>query len=129
MIERIHLKFLKLIFNLKKSTLSFMLYGELGLTPITVDIPARMVSFWSKLLDNENVKLTSSLYTEIYRMHRNGIYKSKYIKHIKTLLENNGFSGIWLSQDVKNSKWFSKCSKQKLNDQYIQSWSNLVDSA
>ena len=62
-------------------------------------------------------------------MHRNGIYKSKYIEHIKTLLENNGFSGIWLSQDVKNSKWFLKFFKQKLNYQYIQSWSNLVDSA
>ena len=73
MIERIHLIFFKLIFNLKKSTPSFMLYGELGFTPITVDIQARMVSFWSKLLDNENVKSTSSLYTEMYRMHRNGI--------------------------------------------------------
>ena len=62
-------------------------------------------------------------------MHRNGLYKSKYIDNIKSLIEKNGFSGIWLSQNVINSKWFSRCFKQKLMDQYIQSWSNLVDSS
>ena len=128
-IERVHLKFLKIIFRLKRSTPSFMIYGELGLTPITVDIQARIVSYWSKLLKNDRFKLTSAMCIEIFLMHRNGIYKSKYIDNIKSLIEKNGFSGIWVSQNVINSKWFSRCFKQKLVDQYIQSWSNLVDSS
>lgn len=127
--ERIHLKFLKLIFKLKRSTPSFMIYGELGLTPITIDIQARMVAYWSKLLDNEHSKINSTIYTVIYHIHTNGFYKSKYIEHIKSLLDKNGFSDIWLSQNVQNSKWLSKCFKQKLIDQYIQTWSNLVDSS
>ena len=118
-----------MIFRLKRSTPSFMIYGELGLTPKTVAIQARIVSYWSNLLENDCFKLTSAMYIEIFRMHRNGIYKSKYIDNIKSLIEKNGFSCIWLSQNVINSKWFSRCFKQKHMDQYIQSWSNLVDSS
>ena len=72
-----------------------MIYGELGLTPITVDIQARIVSYWSKRLENDRFKLPSAVYTEMFRMHKNGIYKSKYIDNIKSLIEKDGFSGIW----------------------------------
>ena len=71
-----------------------MLYGELGLTPITGDIQARIVSYWSRLLENER-----AMYTVINRMHKNGSFKS--------LVEKNVFSGICLSHNVINSKWFS----------------------
>ena len=91
-----------------------MIYGELGLTPITVDIQARKVSYWSKLLENDRFKLTSAMYTDIFRMHRNGICKSKYIYNIKSLIEKNGFSGIWLSQNVINSKGFPDVSNRNL---------------
>lgn len=37
-IERVHLKFCKLILNLKKSTPNFMIYGELGIYPMSVYI-------------------------------------------------------------------------------------------
>ena len=38
MLERIQLKVLKYLFNLKKSTPTYMIYGELGIVPITVAI-------------------------------------------------------------------------------------------
>jgi hypothetical protein len=47
-IERVHLKFCKLILNLKKSTPNFMIYGELGIYPMSVYIELRMINFWSK---------------------------------------------------------------------------------
>ena len=37
-LERVQLKFFKLIFNLKNSTPSYMIYGELGITPLYVNI-------------------------------------------------------------------------------------------
>ena len=40
------------------------------------------------------------MYIEIFRMHRNGIYKSKYIDNIKSPIEKNGFSGIFLSKTL-----------------------------
>ena len=61
--ERI-LKFYTHIFNLKKSTTSFMIYGELGIMPIIVDIKARIASFWSKLIApiDGSKKLASGIY-------------------------------------------------------------------
>jgi hypothetical protein len=44
-IERVHLKFGKLILNLKKSTPNFMIYGELGIYPMSVYIELRMINF------------------------------------------------------------------------------------
>ena len=46
----IHLKFLKYLFNLKKSTPTYMIYGELGIVPITVEIQSRVLNFWCNLL-------------------------------------------------------------------------------
>ena len=72
-----------------------MIYGELRLTPITVDVQARIVSYWSKLLENDRFKLTSAMYIEFFRMHKNGIYKSKYIDNIESLIEKNVFFFFW----------------------------------
>ena len=44
-IERIHLKFLKHIFNLKSSTPNYMIYGETGRFPLHITIFTRMISY------------------------------------------------------------------------------------
>ena len=54
-IERIQLKFFKYIFNLKKSTPTYMIYGEVGITPISVEIKNKTISYWTKLVNNSNV--------------------------------------------------------------------------
>ena len=38
----------------KKSTPLYMIYGELGIMPLHVDIQTRTISFWSKLVENDN---------------------------------------------------------------------------
>ena len=77
----------KIIFNLKRSTPYFMIYGELGITPITVDIKARLASYWSKLVENKSNTLTSVMYTIIYHMHKINHYRSNYIESIKKILK------------------------------------------
>jgi hypothetical protein len=49
-IERVHLKFCKLLLHVKTSTPNFMVYGELSRYPIDIDIKVRMISYWSKLI-------------------------------------------------------------------------------
>ena len=50
-LERVQLKFFKLIFNLKNTTPSYMIYGELGIRPLYVNIQKRIISFWCKLIE------------------------------------------------------------------------------
>ena len=128
-IERIQLKFLKYIFNLKKSTPSFMIYGELGIMPIYIDIKTRVISYWSKTISmsDQPTRLSYFLYKILYNMHKNKLVNSLYIENVKSILESCGFSGVWHSQDTKNPKWLSLAISQKLKDQYLQTWSATVD--
>jgi len=54
-IERVHLRFCKLILHLKQSTPNFMVYDELGRYPISVIMKVRMVKFWCRILNGKNL--------------------------------------------------------------------------
>lgn len=46
-----------------------MIYGELGIKPIQVDIETRTIAFWAKLIEADmHNKLSSAIYTVIYEM-------------------------------------------------------------
>ena len=49
-LKKIHLKFCKILLNLKTSTPSYMVYGELGRYPIYIDIKIRTVCYWARLI-------------------------------------------------------------------------------
>ena len=126
-LERIQRKFFKHALNLKKSTPSNMLYGELGITPLYIDIQTRIVSFWSKLIENDTVKLTSSVYQIMLELHDTGKFTSPWIKFIKHLLCSLGFPVNWYSQSCVNSRWLVKAVNQKLKDVFIQNWLSKIN--
>ena len=49
-LEKIHLKFCKILLNLKTSTPSCMVHGELGRYPIYIDIKIRTLCCWARLI-------------------------------------------------------------------------------
>ena len=59
LLEKVQLRFLKSIFNLKSSTPNIFVYG---VYPIEIDIQARMVSFWTKLVSENESNKVSSIY-------------------------------------------------------------------
>ena len=61
-LEKVHVKFCKLLLNLKTSTPNFMLYGELGRYPLNITVKLNILSFWSKLIDGKQSKLSSLIY-------------------------------------------------------------------
>ena len=129
-IERVQLKFFKHILNLKRSTPSFMIYGELGVFPIYIDIQSRMVSFWTKVADDEGKNETAfALYKLILRLNEQNKLNSKWLSHLKHLICSNGFGNIWNSLEGINKIWFAKAFKQKLKDQYVQNWAALVEKS
>ena len=103
-----------------------MIYRELSILPITVEINTRVISFWSKLYViglNEN-KLSSSIYSIIYSVDEktNQHIQPQWVENVKQLLCSHGFSGIWYSQSYINPRWLTNAFKQKLKDVYIQNW-------
>ena len=69
------------------------------------------------------------MYQILFHMYKNNIIKSEYINNIKIIINTCGFSGIWESQSVANPKWFNLAISQKLQDQYLQNWSSIVDTS
>ena len=100
-IERVHFRFIEYKFKLKKSTPSHMIYGELGIFPITTEIQTRIISFWSKLVENSaSSKMSSTVHITVYNMHEHRHLKShvQWLDNVKNLLCCHGYSGIWYSQ-------------------------------
>ena len=133
-IERVHLKFLKYVLNLKKSTPSRMIYGELGIFPIKIEIQHRTLSYWCKLISDScetlgTQKLSTYVYSLIFNMHENKKLKSEWLQNIKTNLNHLGYSGIWNIQTAHNIKSLTASLKRKLQDQYIQDWSNKSNTS
>ena len=53
-IETLHLSFLKKILKVRRSTVNYMVYFELGRLPMYVNRYVRMLSYWLKLLYTDN---------------------------------------------------------------------------
>ena len=63
-LERVHLRFCKSTLNVKLSTSNMGVYGELGRYPLYVNRLARIVKYWCKIIESDNiliVKLYNSL--------------------------------------------------------------------
>ena len=118
-IERVRLKFIKIILNLKRCTPNHIVYGEVGVYPLKIDIQTRMVSYWSKLLLHENLgTLTTSIYLATkHRFNLSNITSRpryfQWVYEIKSILDSTGNSEIWNSQDSINRNWFIKATNQK----------------
>ena len=106
-----------------------MIYGELGITPLYVDIQKRIISFWCKLIENhETFRLSSIIYNAIYVLHKENKIKCQCIDNGKTILCFQGFSGVWYSQSFISSNWLEKAMSQKLKDVFIRNWTAQINA-
>ena len=64
-IEKVHLKFCKLLLKVKKTTPNCMIYGEIGAYPLYCSVKSQMINYWINILCSKNNKLTSIFYTLI----------------------------------------------------------------
>ena len=121
-LEKVHVKFCKLLLNLKTSTPNFMLYGELGryMYPLNITVKLNILSFWSKLIDGKQSKLSSLIYRLLYlKTHGN---KTFWISFVKSILDDCGYSNVWHTQNFISHKWLIESIKLRLTDQFKQNW-------
>ena len=117
-IEKVHLKFCKLLLHLKPSTPDFMVYGELGRFPLDTNIKTQSISYWSKLIAGNENRLSNTLYKLCMISTENADRDIKWIRNIKAILDSCGLSNIWLHQTFPSDKWLKLKVKQILSDQF-----------
>ena len=110
-IERIDLKFCKIILNVKKSTANYMVYGELGRYPLRVLIYSRLIKFWAKIITPSNMnKISFILYQIQLNQLNNGKKKCKWLGFVKSTLEKLGFKCLMKFGNHNNSQMLTGCT-------------------
>ena len=89
--------------------------------PLHVDIQTRTISFWLKLVENDNQsKLSVIMYNIIYNFSNERKANILWVNNIKNLLCSLGFSGLWHSQSFLNKLWLVKAINTKIKDTFLQ---------
>lgn len=122
-IERVHLKFCKILLNVKKSTPDFMIYGELGRYPLEIDIKLRILNYWSKLMCGKQEKLPVILYKYAYKKYGMSI---PWLNNIKSILDSCGLSYVWNAQYFVSNTWLYHKVKVSVVDQFKQNWHSIL---
>ena len=128
-LERVHLKFCKLLLNLKRSTPSYMVYGELGAYPLYVDVQSRILNYWCKVAFAGDNKFSNIMYAFYKCKFTQDFSNSKWMLYVKNSLNNLGFGNMWDSNEGFTYEWFKHTIKQRIYDQFEQKWHcNVFDS-
>ena len=129
-IESLHLEFCKHIMKVKKSTHNFIVYGELGRVPLQVHINARMIGFWQKIVSGKREKISRMLYDIVYNLHKEGVFHSNWLLHVKDVLVSNGFLNHWNEQFIPNNICLSKKVKTLEKETFAAEWKlNVFNSS
>ena len=96
-LEKVHLKFCKIILHLKATTPNCMIYGELGRYPLDIDIKLRNILCWSKLITGKDIKLSIISYRLLYLSQNNNCQFS-WLNYVESILNECGL--VLLSQMI-----------------------------
>ena len=128
--DKLQIRYLKLIMDLKKRTPTIMVRGETGSYPISIDITCRVLNYWFNLVNCENAnKLTKVMYNYMLPLFTSGEFIYPWLNFVKTTLDNLGMSFIFDNQtEGVNYTWFKKAIKLKLTDCYKQEWAANIQN-
>ena len=129
-LQKLQLKYYKIILKLRVSTPSLMVYGETGKYPLCVIVKTRVLTYWFKLINDINKnKLASVVYRILLTLSEKGIHNNPYLMFVRTSLIEVGLSHLWLTHDTTNINlsWFKSHVKKRLQDLFIQQWFSHID--
>jgi hypothetical protein len=92
-VERTHLKNLKYVLGVKKSTCSLAVYGELGRFPLHLSQMVKVVKFWARLETMAISNPAKQVYEMLKTFDRCGF--NTWIKSVRGLLEKYNFEVYW----------------------------------
>ena len=129
MIERVHLKFCKLLLHLKSSTPNFMIYGETGRMPLYIQIKSRILNYWANLMCGKQSKYSTIILQLLMQKQGKGI-ECGWTRNLKSILDRCGGSYILYEGVTRSNKSFM-CNtiKQNLSDQFQQEWSEKCNTS
>ena len=125
-LETIHLGFLKAVLGVRKTVPTPFVYTELNRMPLVITRKCSLVKYWLNILSLDFNNPVRKMYTALLRASNENDGFAFWTTHIKSILSSNGFANVWNTQGTMNNTHFFKLFKQRLNDTFTQSCSDLV---
>ena len=123
-LEIVQKKFLKYSLKLKSSTSTALLYCETGYLPIETELKIKTITFWVNLITGRRDKFSYKLYLICLALYRRGLIIFKWLDHVVNILNETGFSYIFIGQLNFDSKYlknsFLPQMKKVIRDQAKQ---------
>ena len=121
-IERVHLQFCKGLLGVKQSTQNNFIYGELGRVSFEVKRHYNIIRYWLKVIKSSDIKYIKFIYNLMLEDIENNPEKINWAVLVRNLLGSLGFNEVWIQQSVGDEKLFMLILKQRLNDNFMQTW-------
>jgi hypothetical protein len=120
-IDKLHLRFCKQILGVKSQTPNYAVFGELGRMPLYIICKERSIRFWLKIMKNPQSPIH-----ELYKDQCLNINGSCWAKRINSIIDHLGYS--YLRDNFDNRINYFPEIKRRLRDQFIQEWSNGINT-
>jgi hypothetical protein len=121
-IDKLHLRFCKYILGVRPQTSNVAVFGELGRKPLSVIAKERALKYWLKIMHNND-----SLINKTFLKQKSVLRQGSWASNIKSTFDRLGLGFIWQNFDANNRN-YSALIKQRLHDQYVQSWSEELSN-
>ena len=121
-LERVHLQFCKGVLGVRRQTQNNFIYGELGRCTLQTLRYNNILRFWIKILQCPETKYVKYVYNMMLNdlhLHPNRL---SWVNSVKSLLENLGLNHAWLNQGVGNTEAFLSLCKQRITDNFVNTW-------
>ena len=85
-----------------------------------------ILKYWHKIANSDSGKIAVKMYKLIRVLQDRKLVKSKWLQHVKKLLDNLGLSELWNNSNMYNWHEFNTICMKRIKDQYIQKWDSEV---
>ena len=131
-IDKIHIKFCKNLLGVRAQTPNYAVYGDLGRFPLSVIAKERSVKYWLKILSNRNSIMFKIFFSQIEAIDIHAQpsrfrHKRYWTEGIKCLLDDLGFSHLWLNQDFEVPCY--GMIRNRIRDHFTQNWYAYISNA
>lgn len=121
-LDKLYLKYLKMVLGVQGKTCNNMVYGELGRIPLENYIKKRAIGFWARMMVNKETKISRVIYSHIRSLYTNNYYKCNWIDFIKTILQDCDLNNIWQTQQFQSVDSLKSIVGKKLKDNFVAKW-------
>ena len=123
-IEKVHLKFCKRILNVRLNASSAGIYGELSRYPLYIQRYYRIIKYWCNLKQSNN-----TIISKLYDIGLSDYFvgRTNWVSNVKKILDDYGFSNMFVETNNHVLKLFPKMFKQRVIDCFVQEWQGNVD--